>query len=67
MSRCPCHGCTERYPACHDHCHDKYIPWKEQNEAKRESSEEAKRKEYNQYTLDVIAKNERFKQKHPGI
>lgn len=39
---CPCRTCTAetgRHPGCHDHCEDRYIPWKkkldERNEAER--------------------------------
>lgn len=39
---CPCNTCTEetgRHPGCHDHCEDRYKPWKkkldERNEAER--------------------------------
>lgn len=30
-TRCPCKGCTERTPGCHDHC-EKYQPWKKARE-----------------------------------
>ena len=33
---CPCDGCTERYPACHDYCEDKYKPWKKKKDEERE-------------------------------
>lgn len=43
---CPCDGCTEetgRHPGCHDHCEDRYKPWRkkldEKNEAKRKYEE----------------------------
>lgn len=28
IEKCPCSGCGERFPACHDGC-DKYKAWKE--------------------------------------
>lgn len=42
MANGPCNGCTERYPACQDHC-DKpeYKAWKEKIEVAR-----AERKRY---------------------
>lgn len=37
-----CHGCTDRYPACHDHC-EKYLEardkWIKEKKAIYESSE----------------------------
>ena len=39
---CPCRDCTEetgRHPGCHDHCDERYIPWRkkldERNAAER--------------------------------
>jgi len=37
---CPCNGCTKetgRYPGCHDHCEDRYIPWRKELDAKNEA------------------------------
>ena len=40
MSDSPCHGCTERYTACHDHC-KKYKKWR----AKLDAANAARRLE----------------------
>lgn len=57
-----CHGCTERYPACHDHC-EKYIQakqdWENQkelikeNKAKEDLYSDYKRKKYKKYMRQV--------------
>ena len=31
----PCKDCTDRHPACHDHC-EGYQHWREQNRAEQE-------------------------------
>lgn len=36
-SKCPCKGCTDRYPGCHDHCEDRYKPWREERDRKNEA------------------------------
>lgn len=57
-----CHGCTERHPACHDHC-EKYIQakqaWEDQkelireNKAKDEQYSDYKRKKFKKYMRQV--------------
>lgn len=41
---CPCKDCRDRYPGCHSKC-DKYIIWKDANEANNKKIREAKNKE----------------------
>lgn len=57
-----CHGCTERYPACHDHC-DKYKQEKQkwedektliiQNKSKDDQFYDYKRKKYKKYARQI--------------
>ena len=58
----PCHGCTERYTACHDHC-EKREKWLEQYHAQQKHLKEcrerwrppitsARQKAYNDYYPD---------------
>lgn len=37
---CPCMGCTKetgRRPGCHDHCEDRYLPWRKELDARNEA------------------------------
>ena len=58
----PCHGCTERYTACHDHC-ERRAKWLEQYHGQQEHLKEcrerwhipitsARQKAYNNYYPD---------------
>lgn len=41
----PCKGCTERHPACHDHC-ETYQHWAAQSRAEQQHLKEQKARWY---------------------
>lgn len=44
---CPCFGCKDRRadPNCHGTCYDRYIPWTERQETRKEKERIAKKAE----------------------
>ena len=46
-SGCPCRGCGDRYPGCHDHCGKaEYLRWKTKMAEKKKAEREYKEANY---------------------
>lgn len=50
----PCKGCTERYPACHDHC-EKRAKWLEQHLGQKKHLQDNK----NRWSVPMTAAREK--------
>ena len=51
-----CHGCTDRYTACYDHCKKpEFLKWKEEQETIRRNR--AKGKGIDEYTVNAIRRS----------
>lgn len=63
LSDC-CRQCTERYPACHDHC-EKYLDARKEWETHKRRSREMY-DEYDEYKAEAISKMKRRRRKQYG-
>ena len=54
ISEC-CRYCTDRYPACHDHC-EKYLDAQQTWEAFKDKVRKAKSDDYDLYKCEAIRK-----------
>ncbi len=59
----PCKGCTERHPACHDHCED-YQRWAAQSRAEQQHLKEQKDRWHIPYSAARV-ETETYYIKHP--